>query len=456
MFVSCVLSSTSLFSQANAKKIGHPSLLSPHSRPIAIYGNYVYVANTPSDTLDIIDKNSGKITYRVHVGIDPVSVAIRPDGKEIWVANHISDTISVIDIDPESNFYLTVIATIQDLDLKTRSTNFDEPVGIAFANNKKAYVALSSQNQIAVIDVKDLKITKKIDINAQDPRAILVRNEKLYVIPFESNNKTQLSGGNGPKSIDGKLVTYDAAKTLVENNVLSKGHVEDIIKHPRFPDRDLYIFDTKTDRLIKTVDTVGTLLYGIAVDSRGNVFVAQTDARNDANGKAGTKGHGLKEMENRAFLNQITKVDSTGKRQFYDLEPLPPKHPKPGMALATPFGIQISNNDKIIYATAAGSDILFSVEAASGKVLGRAKVGAVPRGLALEYNESGKETKAWVLNAVANTVSVVDIKNPSSMKTFGNVTLEDPTPKTYKLGRIAFNSAKASTTQTFSSCKNSV
>ena len=38
------------------------------------------------------------------------------------------------------------------------------------------------------------------------------------------------------------------------------------------------------------------------------VFIAQTDARNDANGRSGTKKHGMKELENRAFLNQITKL----------------------------------------------------------------------------------------------------------------------------------------------------
>ena len=163
-----------------------------------------------------------------------------------------------------------------------------------------------------------------MNITAQDPRAITVRDDRLYVIPFESNNKTQLSGGR-KDDIDGELVTFDAwDHSITHNNVLSLGHVLDIIKHPRVPDRDLYVFDTKTDKLVKTVDTLGTLLYGLTVDSKGNVFIAQTDARNDANGRAGTKDHGLKELENRAFLNQITSgnvtVDST--EEIIDLKPV--------------------------------------------------------------------------------------------------------------------------------------
>ena len=66
---------------------------------------------------------------------------------------------------------------------------------------------------------------------------------------------------------------------------------------------------------------------------------------NDANGRAGTKKHGMAELENRAFLNRITKVsfqaDSAEAPSFIDLEPLPPEQPNSGEALATPFAIQI-------------------------------------------------------------------------------------------------------------------
>ena len=43
-------------------------------------------------------------------------------------------------------------------------------MGIAFASNEKAYVALSSANQIAVIDVGNRGVTKRLTITAQDPR----------------------------------------------------------------------------------------------------------------------------------------------------------------------------------------------------------------------------------------------------------------------------------------------
>ena len=434
--------------------VGHPSFMSPHASPIAVSGGLVFVVNTPAATVDVIDAQSHEIVRRVNVGIDPVGIAVRPDGKEVWIANHVSDSVSVIDADQASPTRFQVIATVQDFDAATKATRFDEPVGIAFASNDKAYVSLSSENKIAVVNVATRQVEKRLDITAQDPRAIIVRNGRLYVIPFESNNQTQLSGGAKDK-IDGNLVTFDAWNhSIANNNVLSLGHVVDIVKHPKVPDRDLYVFNTQTDTLIKTVNTLGTLLYGLTVDSKGRVFIAQTDARNEVNGRAGTKKHGLAELENRAFLNRITSVSFQGDvaepPRLIDLEPLPPNQSEPGMSLATPFAIQISDDDSTLVASASGSDKLFTVDATTGAVLGRVDVGAVPEGIALESSTGGKPSRAWVLNAAANTVSLVDLSDPASPKVTATVTLEDPTHPAVKRGRIAFSTAASSTTGTFS------
>ena len=433
--------------------IGHPTFMSPHASPIAVNGSYVFVVNTSADTLYVIETHTRTIVKRINVGIDPVSIAVRPDGEEIWVANHISDSVSVIDTNPANPTWLQVVATVQDFDPKSRATRFDEPVGIAFANNNKAYVALSSENQVAVINVTTRQVEKRLSITAQDPRAITVRGDRLYVIPFESNNQTQLSGGTGP--IDGELITFDAQKHVMESdNSLLMGAVVDIVKHPKVPDRDLFVFDTKTDELVEVVDTLGTLLYGITVDSKGQVFIAQTDARNYVNGLAGTKNHGLTELENRAYLNRITSIDFKGDSaktpQFIDLEPLPPLHPVPGKALATPFAIQISDNDSTLVVTAAGSDKLFTVNATSGEILGRVDVDAVPRGIALESDAAGNPSRAWVFNAVANTVSLVNLSDLARPELLARIPLHDPTPRAVKRGRIVFNDADASTTGTFS------
>jgi len=431
--------------------VGHPGFLSPHVRPLARVGGTLLVANTPADTVDCIDVATRRVVRRIPVGIQPVAVVARPDGREVWVANHVSDSVTVIDSDPGSPTHLRVVATIQDLDPLTLATRFDEPAGIAFADDAKAYVALSSTDRIAVVDVAARRVVKTLPIPAQDPRAIVVRDGRLYVAAFESHNRTQLSGGRGTP--DGDLVTFDAWEhSIRHNNVLSLGHVVDVVKHPDVPDRDLFVFDTATDTLVDSVEGLGTLLYGLAVDASGRAYLAQTDARNDANGRAGTRKEGLAELANRPFLNRITAVTPGGGEapRFYDLEPLPPEQPADGAALATPFAVAVSDDGRTLVATAAGSDTLFTLDTASGAVLGRVRLGAWPDGVELECDDSGAPRQAWVLSAFADEVGLVDLVDARSPRVVATIPLHDPTDDVVRRGRIAFHTARASTTRTFS------
>jgi len=434
---------------ARASDTGRPSFLSPHSNPILVVGGLVFVTNTPNDTVDVLDAAQQALIAQIHVGIEPVGLALRPDGRELWVSNHVSDSVSVIDTDSTSATYLQVVATVQDFDPQSKATRFDEPVGIAFASDAKAYVTLSSENQVAIVDVAARRVTGHLDVTAQDPRALAVRGDRLYVAPFESGNGTQLSGCTPFTA--GQGCTFDALAEVT--NVASLGIVMDIVTHPEMPDRDLFVFDTTNDRLVEVVDTLGTLLYGLAIDSQERVFLTQTDARNEANGAAGTAGHGLAEMENRAFLNRVTRVDFTGGAAaaplFFDLEPLPPAHPAAGQSRATPYAIQVSEDDATLVVSAAHSRKLLTLDAATGALLGEVVTGRGPRGVALESVPGGPPTRAWVLNALDNTVAVVDLGDLQAPTVVGQVTLDDPTHPTIKAGRFVFEDDRASSTRTF-------
>ncbi|MAE96696.1 MAG: hypothetical protein CL910_18770 [Deltaproteobacteria bacterium] len=434
---------------------GHPAFASPQAAPIALSPllRELYVANTAADRLEVIDTETHRTLARVATGIDPVSVAVRPDGKEVWVSNHVSDSVSVVDVDPASPTRYHVVATVTAWKPGASVTDFDEPVGIAFASSQKAYVALSSRNRIAVVDVASRAVTKQIQVFAQEPRALAVRGGKLFAIPFESGNQTELSGCFILGQPDGcTFHLFDLASNSIDV-ILTRNMVADIIRRPETPDRDLFIYDTADETPLFEVSTLGTLLYGLAIDSQGRVFIAQTEARNDANGASGTEGHELLELENRAFLNQITRVDCSvdcSDVQLIELEPLPPQHPAPGSQLATPFGIQISDDDSTVVSVAAGSHRLFTMDAETGEVLGVTGVGAIPRGLALESDGDGAPARAWVYNAIENSVSVVDVFDPAAPSETARIELRDPTHPEVKRGRIAFNDAAGSTTGTFS------
>ena len=122
--------------------------------------------------------------------------------------------------------------------------------------------------------------------------------------------------------------------------------------------------------------------------------MAQTDARNHVNGRAGTKKHGLKELMNRPYLNQITKIPKGKDPLFFNLNPLPPKQPKRSRAIATPFSIKVSEDSKVLYFTAASSDHFVAIDSEDGSILDQIKVGSVPRGIAIERKQSAEQKAA--------------------------------------------------------------
>jgi YVTN family beta-propeller protein len=436
--------------------VGRALYASPQANPIALSpdGSRLYVANTTSDTVSIIDTVTNTVIATRRVGLEPVSVAVRPDGNEVWVSNHVSDSVSVIDTDETSPRLHHVIATVQFLG-GAGGTIFDEPVGIAFASNSKAYVALSSRNSIAVVDVATRVVSKFVPITAQEPRAITVRNGRLYVAAFESFNQTELSAcpfePNNPPQCT--LDENDLGDFVTETPNIP-GSDTRIVVDPDVPDRDLFVFETTNESEVDTVSGLGTLLYGIAVGGNDRVFVTQADGLNDVNGE---DGENLIVMDNRMFLNRVTEVNcngaSCGAPSFHDIETHPDVgHPAEGDQLATPYGIAISDDDGTLVATAAGSSRVFTVNSATGAVRDILDVGAIPRGIALaSHGTSGAPETAYVLNTLDNTVSVVDVMDPDTLSILDTIAVgSDPTPEALRLGRIAFNDAGASTTGTFS------
>jgi YVTN family beta-propeller protein len=47
-----------------------------------VSGGLIFVVNTPADTVDVIDATTQSLHARVHVGVDPVGIGVRPDGSE--------------------------------------------------------------------------------------------------------------------------------------------------------------------------------------------------------------------------------------------------------------------------------------------------------------------------------------------------------------------------------------
>jgi YVTN family beta-propeller protein len=425
--------------------IGYQTFASPQSNPIVLSPDraFVYVANTTSNSVSFVRTSDFTVTRTVATGLEPVSLAVRPNGLELWVSNHVSDSISVIDTDAGSASYGQVIETIQSFAGGT--TQLDEPVGIAFASNAKAYVALSSRNQIGVIDTATYQVTSFIQITAQEPRAIAVRNGKLYVAAFESGNKTQISAcGDGAPTPPCTLGLGELFQFATNPNLPNE--VKNIISLNGIPDRDVFVYSTTNEALLSTATRVGTLLYGLAVAADGTIYVSQTDARNLVNG---TQGATLADLDGRMFDNEIARVTCSGSScdlpvAVTNLEPGGTTHAN---SLATPYGIALSADDSTLLVTAAGVNRLASYRTSDMTRQHVLDVGAIPKGVAFD-STAGAGGTAYVLNSLGNSVSKVAVDpGTRQLALVGTLPVgSDPTPVAVRNGNIAFNSAFASTT----------
>ncbi len=477
---------------------GAQLFVSPQIDPIALSedGTTLYVANTTTGTLSVLDVTGAlpSLLAEIKVGHDPTGVGVLPggvDGDElVFVVNHGSDSVQVVSRDR-----LAVVQTLTDLDAEG-VTRMNEPVAISFASATRAFVTLDEPNQVLVLDVDETGRASinptRLAIPAQAPRALTVAGGKLYVAPFESLNQTEMStcwpydvdtlgepDGPFPQALgvteddttrtdegcdfSGDLVAdLNLEQGLILGTVFTFAAVNPniggrVVRDTDIPDRDLFRFDAQTLVLEQVVDTVGTMLNGMAASSDGGVtrlYVSHTEANNHLDG--------LRNLDNKLFDNRLAILDcdasGCGAPALVDLDG---SAASLGRTVPNPYGIRVSGDGQTVVVTAQAADGdpgdgrapmhgLFTLDR-DGNVQGSALVGALPEGVALRSAPDGSAQTAYVLNTADSTVSVVDVSNPLSPAPVGVpvVVGQDPTPEDVRLGRIAFHTARASTSRTF-------
>jgi YVTN family beta-propeller protein len=158
----------------------------------------IFTSNVNSDTISILDRDktgdvSGWTETPISVGKGPEGFDVSPDGKEIWAANSHDGTLSIIDVatrkvtetldlhtkrsnrvkfTPDGK--LVLISDLEAgelviLDASARKETKRLKLGhgtagiLVVPEGSKAYVAVSPDSQIAIIDLKTLSVTGKIE-----------------------------------------------------------------------------------------------------------------------------------------------------------------------------------------------------------------------------------------------------------------------------------------------------
>src|SRR5262245_39213188 len=413
-----------------------------HPLALSGSGSRLYAVNTPEGRLTIFDvAGNGALTFvgDVPVGVDPVSLAVRPGTSEVWVVNHLSDDVSVVDTTARK-----LVATI---------AVGDEPTDVVFASGRAFVTLAGNQDRVRVYDAASRALVTTLDLFGDDPRALATNaaGTEVYAVVLESGNRTTelfedlVSAGGGPPPPNpprspslpaapavGLIVQFDPVSGQWRDETLDNwsGFVNFSL-----PDNDVFVIDADagTPSIIRTASGVGTILYDVAVHpTTGQLWVPNTDARNLVRFDPNVRGNMI-----RTRVAQVNPATGTVAAEV-DLNPHINYSVTPGPAaeiansLSQP-GDGVFNAAGSTYYLAAFGSGKVGVLNSSGAVTARIAVGGGPTGLAL--NESAQ--RLYVLNRFDNTISMVDTGTNTEVGVIGVAGAAgfDPSPDDIKLGR---------------------
>jgi YVTN family beta-propeller protein len=329
--------------------------------------NRVYVANSNSDTVSVIDSETLKLVKVIAVGEGPNSIAVDSLNGLVFVASG-NGTVSVIDS--------------ETLDV----TNVDvggSPRSIAVASSDKTYVA--DIDTVSVIDSEYvLNVTNTIHFPSFASISMAVRSDNVYV--YNPDNGTVSVIGPiryGPYGLDeligvkknfavgiepGEMAhmainwRYDTAYIASDNGIVS---VINASSNPRYIN-NIANFTVQDIYQIANVDT-------IAVEGRRNIaYLAYSGARS----------------------NFVSVINGTDLRNINNIANF--------TVGQGPYSIAIDDRYPIVYVANSGSDTVSVIDGETLDVT-NVDVGREPGSIAVDEENN----MAYVVNQGSNTLSVI-------------------------------------------------
>jgi DNA-binding beta-propeller fold protein YncE len=468
-------------------------------------GKMLYAVNTPDNRLEIYDVKKNGLAHKasVLVGIEPVAVAVAPNG-DVWVINHVSDSVSIVDV-TDTN-HMRVIYTL---------LVGDEPRDIVFAgpNRKRAFITTAHRGQNSPVPLSDFTTPGigRADVWVFDstnlgnelggtpltivtlfmdtPRALAVspNGEEVYVAGFKTGNQTTTllemvitpEGGvpgadfsvdmNGdgipePHIADANGVLQPLTSLIVKFNgtnwVDETGKIWDDQVNFNLPDKDVFVIDAMANVPTEVANhtSVGTVLYNMAVNPvNGNIYVSNTEARNhvrfEGPGGLGStvRGHFVE--------SRITVIDGNN---------VAPRHlnkhinyavccndnpAEKAAALAQPMEMAVSSDGNKLYVAAFGSNkvgILDTAKLEDNSFTPNpndqvAISGGGPSGVLLDETNN----RLYVLTRFDGGISIIDTNSKTEV---AHIQMHNPEPAHIRAGRQYHYDANLTSSHGDSSC----
>jgi DNA-binding beta-propeller fold protein YncE len=414
----------------------HPADVSPDGTRLAV----VHSSDQRVGIYALEDPTAPVLLREIPVGLEPVSLRFRND-DELWVVNWLSDSVSVVSISQQA-----VVATLQVP---------DEPADVVFAGNpERAFVSATAKDAILVFDPLTRALVRTIDFPSKDPRALAVNRARTRVLALSARS------GNGTTVVPQALSpappppTRPGLPLAPPQSILVRADdpTWSAVVNITLPDEDLIEIDAQSFAIVRRVAAIGTTNFDLAVHpSSGDVFVANTDARNLVRFEPALRGHSID--------SRVTRVSAAGAVLHFDLNPTVsytqlPDPAGAALALAEPTGIVFDASTDKLYVAAQGTDRI-GVLSTAGALLARIELGVAgaasnarvkkgPRAMALHPTAP----VLYVVQRLASSVAVIDTRTDAVLREVAFP--YDPMPARWKAGRGFLYDAKLSGNGTMS------
>jgi YVTN family beta-propeller protein len=430
-----------LIAESKAQSVSFPNFESPQAHSIAISqdGERLYAINTPDYSLAVYSLEnpaSPTLTIEVPVGVEPVSLAER-SANEVWVVNSISDSISLID--------LSMGAVVETIHVG------DRPGDIVFAGNPQlAFVTSMTERTVTVIDPQIRKVVETIPIPGNAPRSLLASSDgkTVWVAISRSGNQTTIVPHTiappPPKPTHAELSDAPPQGILVGSDDPEWKEQLGV----DLSDRDVFAIDVAQRTLRGSYTGVGTTLFNLAQKPGATeLWVANTEARNRVRFEPQLKGHVIDSRITRIHTGTHPNVSVIDLNPGVDYEKLPNPEAR-ATALSQPTDVQFDRHGKFVFVASFGTDRIGIVDE-NGQVLARIDIdgngGAIPE----TRTKRGPRSMAvhprhdllYVLNRLSNSISIIDT---AERNVLSELSMFDPTTEAIREGRGYLFDAKLS------------
>lgn len=319
------------------KTVGKGILFQPsivvEQEPLSSRGLLIYVTNSGSNHITIIDRSLERVVGAITVGDGPKGMVLGPTGERVYILNTISSTVSIIDTSNHFVFdEIGIISGNEPVELAV----YSDPDNIS-PGEGKIYIINRGSNDVSVVDISRRRLIQTIPVGLK-PSAIAVdvNRREVYVTNEISNT----------------LSIIDVTTNTVKNTIV----VEDRPSGLVINEDSIYVFNEGSNRISVVSQILRKVVRTINVGSGPKRGILAFSERLFVTGASG---------------NVLTFIDPSGAIT------------RTISVKGFPLNLMADEERYRIYVTAYNSSMVYLIDPNTEKVLKGLHVGKNPYGIVM-------------------------------------------------------------------------